>query len=65
VTEATATGPGLAGCLLCCRPVGAAEQRCPAFALAGISAHAGCCGGCATTPLARREPATSRWEATG
>jgi hypothetical protein len=35
-------------CLLCCRPVDRAERRYPAFALAGIPAHAGCCGGCAT-----------------
>jgi hypothetical protein len=35
-------------CLLCGRPVDRAEQRCPAFTLAGIPAHAGCCGGCAT-----------------
>jgi len=52
VTEATTTCPGRAGgvCLLCCRPVEAAERRCPALALAGIPAHAGCCGGCATSP---------------
>jgi hypothetical protein len=37
-------------CLLCGRPVDPAERRCPAFAQAGISAHAGCCGGCATRP---------------
>jgi hypothetical protein len=63
VTEAAATGPGLAGCLLCCRPVGAAEPRCPAFALAGIAAHAGCCSGCATTGLVGLESATGRPEA--
>jgi hypothetical protein len=31
-------------CLLCGRPVDRAERRCPAFALAGIPAHAACCG---------------------
>lgn len=36
-------------CLLCCRPMGPAEPRCPAFARAGVAAHAGCCGGCGTT----------------
>jgi hypothetical protein len=36
-------------CLLCCRPVGPAQPRCPAFARAGVAAHAGCCGGCVTT----------------
>jgi hypothetical protein len=52
-----ATRPGLAVlCLLCCGPVDPAEPCCPAFALAGITAHAGCCGGCATSP-ARPEPA--------
>ena len=62
MTQAAATTrPGLAGggCLLCCRPVGPAERRCPAFALAGIAAHAGCCGGCATGP-AHLEPAADR-----
>jgi hypothetical protein len=63
VTEAAATGPGVTGCLLCCRPVDVPEPRCLAFALAGIWAHAGCCGGCATTALARLEPATGRSEA--
>jgi hypothetical protein len=62
VTEATTTRPGVTGCLLCCRPVEVPERRCPAFALAGISAHAGCCGGCASV-LARLEPATGRSEA--
>ena len=42
--------PGVAGCLLCCRPVRPVQRRCPAFALAGITAHAGCCGGCAPSP---------------
>jgi len=60
VTEAARDRPGPAGgCLLCCRPVQVAEPRCPAFALAGIAAHAGCCGGCATGP-ARTEPAADR-----
>jgi hypothetical protein len=63
VTQAAATGPGVTGCLLCCRPVMPGEPRCPAFALAGIAAHAGCCGGCATTTLDRLEPATGRPEA--
>jgi hypothetical protein len=63
MTEATATRPGITGCLLCCHPVELAQPQCPAFALAGIRAHAGCCGGCATTALARREPATGRTEA--
>ena len=31
-------------CLLGGRPVDPAERRCPAFALAGIPAHAACCG---------------------
>jgi len=62
VTEAAATRPGVTGCLPCCRPVKPGEPRCPAFALAGIAAHAGCCGGCATTALARLEPATGRSE---
>jgi hypothetical protein len=57
MTQATGTRPGSAACcLLCCRPVDPAERRCPAFALAGITAHVGCCGGCATDP-ARPEPA--------
>jgi hypothetical protein len=51
MAQATASRPGPAlACLLCCRPVEAAERRCPAFALAGVAAHAGCCGGCATGP---------------
>jgi hypothetical protein len=59
VTKAAASRPGLAvACLLCCRPVEAAERRCPAFALAGIAAHAGCCGGCATG-RAQAEPAAT------
>jgi hypothetical protein len=41
-------------CLLCGRPVDRAERRCPAFGLAGIPAHAGCCGGCATAPGPQR-----------
>jgi hypothetical protein len=42
MAEATASRPGPAlACLLCCRPVEAAERRCPAFALAGVAAHAG------------------------
>jgi hypothetical protein len=61
--EATAPGPGPAlACLLCCHPVEAAERRCPAFALAGVAAHAGCCGGCATGP-ARPAPAAAGSEA--
>jgi hypothetical protein len=63
VTKAVATRPGVTGCLLCCRPVRPDQRRCPAFALAGITARAGCCGGCAPTALARREPATGRSEA--
>jgi hypothetical protein len=62
VTQADAlTRPVLTGgvCLLCCRPVGPAERHCPAFALAGIAAHAGCCGGCATGP-AHSEPTADR-----
>jgi hypothetical protein len=64
MTEATSDRAGTAAgvCLLCCRPVGAAERRCPAFALAGIAAHAGCCGGCTVGP-ARPEPAAGRLEA--
>jgi hypothetical protein len=58
MTTHAARGPGGAGCLLCCRPVGPAERRCPAFALAGITAHADCCGGCATSH-AQLEPAAS------
>jgi Bifunctional DNA primase/polymerase, N-terminal len=60
VSEA-ATRPGLApACLLCCRPVGLVERRCPAFALAGIAAHAGCCGGCTATAPARPAPTAAR-----
>jgi len=61
MTQAAATrlGPAGGGCLLCCRPVDPAERRCPAFALAGVAAQAGCCGGCATRP-ARPEPAADR-----
>jgi hypothetical protein len=63
MTEATRGRPGLAGgCLLCCGPVDPAERRCPAFALAGIAAHADCCGGCATSP-ARPKPAAHPSEA--
>jgi len=57
MTQATGTRPGSAACcLLCGHPVDPAERRCPAFALAGITTHAGCCGGCATSP-ARPKPA--------
>jgi hypothetical protein len=60
MTEAAPTRPGLAvACLLCCRPVGPVEPCCPAFALAGIAAHVGCCGGCATDPP-RWKPAADR-----
>jgi hypothetical protein len=59
MTQATATPPSMAGCLLCCRPVKPGEPRCPAFAQAGIAAHAGCCGGCASDP-ARLAPAADR-----
>jgi hypothetical protein len=38
-----------AGCLFCGRPVEEDAPCCPALALAGVLAHAGCCGGCATT----------------
>lgn len=63
MTASTSDRAGTAAsvCLLCC-PVGAAERRCPAFALAGIAAHAGCCGGCTVGP-ARPEPAAGRLEA--
>jgi hypothetical protein len=37
-------------CLFCHRQLAWIERRCPAFALAGVAAHAGCCGGCAATP---------------
>jgi hypothetical protein len=55
VTAAVASAwPGpVGGCLLCSRPIDPAEPCCPAFALAGVTAHAGCC---ATSP-ARTEPA--------
>ena len=33
-------------CLLCCRPVGPDEPRCPAFAQAGVVVHVVCCSGC-------------------
>ena len=51
MTQAAVTrlGPTLA-CLLCCASVEPGEPRCPAFAQAGIPAHAGCCSGCATSP---------------
>jgi hypothetical protein len=48
-----ATRPGLAVlCLLCCGPVDPAEPCRPAFALAlaGITAHAGCCASSPTWP---------------
>jgi hypothetical protein len=62
MTEAAAIRPGLAACCrLCCRPI-ASERRCPAFALAGIAAHAGCCGGCASGPDGA-VPAAGRSEA--
>jgi hypothetical protein len=61
VTQA-ATTPSWPNCLLCGRPVRPTEPRCPAFALAGIAAHTGCCGGCASNP-ARLQPATGRLEA--
>jgi len=62
-TQTTGRDPAVA-CLLCCHPVGRPEPRCPALALARIPAHAGCCArGAATAALARREPATGRWEA--
>jgi hypothetical protein len=63
VTAVTGDRPGVAaGCLLCCRPIQPAERRCPAFALAGIATHAGCCGGCASGPT-RIEAATTSSEA--
>jgi hypothetical protein len=44
-------------CLLCGRRVAWNERRCPAFALAGVAAHAGCCGGrAATTTSAAADP---------
>jgi hypothetical protein len=36
-------------CLFCGRAVAWIERRCPAFALAGVAAHADCCGGCAAS----------------
>lgn len=36
------------GCLFCRLPVDPKAPRCPAFALARVAAHAGCCGGCTT-----------------
>jgi hypothetical protein len=63
MTQATRPRQGPAGgCLLCCRPVKPGEPRCPAFALAGIAAHAGCCGGCTSDP-AQPEPVADRSEA--
>jgi hypothetical protein len=44
-------------CLLCCRLVDPRQPRCPAFALAGIAAHASCCGGCATPGSVAGRPA--------
>jgi hypothetical protein len=44
-------------CLLCCRLVDPAERRCPAFTLAAIAAHAGCCGGCAAPGSVAGRPA--------
>jgi hypothetical protein len=38
--------------LFCGRPVAAVAPRCPALTLAGVAAHAGCCGGCPTRPAA-------------
>jgi hypothetical protein len=44
-------------CLFCNRPVDPSEASCPALALAGVAAHAGCCGGCPTTrPAAGATP---------
>jgi hypothetical protein len=61
MTDATRDRQGPAGgCLLCCRPVKPGETCCPAFALAGIAAHAGCCAGCATGP-ARPALAAAGW----
>jgi hypothetical protein len=57
MTQAAATRPGVTGYLLCCCPVEAAEPRCPAFALARISAHAGGCGGCTSGPARPAPPA--------
>jgi hypothetical protein len=64
VTQRTGERLGQDGgvCLLCCRPLGAAEPRCPAFALAGVVVHAACCGGCASGP-ACSQPAADRSEA--
>jgi hypothetical protein len=63
MTQATCDRQGpAAGCLLCSHLVEPGEPRCPAFALAGILAHASCCGGCASGP-ARPEPAADRSEA--
>jgi len=64
MTAVPATRPGVAAgcCLLCCRPVRSTELWCPAFTLAGIAAHAGCCGGCASDPAASA-PAADRSEA--
>ena len=61
MTQAPAAqlGPAVGVCLLCCRPVTTVEPRCPAFARAGVAAHAGCCGGCIAR-LALPEPAADR-----
>jgi hypothetical protein len=63
MTKAAATRPGVTGCLLCCRPIEATEPRCPAFALAGVVAHAGCGGRFATGRPACAGPAAGRSEA--
>jgi hypothetical protein len=50
-----AGGDATAACLFCGRQLASIERHCPAFALAGVAAHAGCCGGCSTSIAATSE----------
>jgi hypothetical protein len=55
----SAGGDQAAACLFCGRRVAWIERRCPAFALAGVAAHAGCCGGWTTTPAEHKRASNS------
>lgn len=38
-------------CLFCTQVVAVRQPRCSAFQLAGVAAHAACCGGCSIISL--------------